>query len=200
VTLKRCSKCSVTQYCSHDCQKTDWKNHKKTCGKQPATGQSGTTTATAPEGPPPGLTQAIVRPFTRLDNGTWLHDRPESDVYTLLIDAYRMRIEDDYSIDGDAAADSIYGGQKDSRVGFAHFLTRIEKKKRALLPAWWSEAHKKKCIDFGLRDANGWSSLEAAVEKADINEHYGNSQFAMQLRMFPRPCTGAGLEGAMEHQ
>src|SRR3569833_3487412 len=29
-----------------------------------------------------------TNPFMRLDSGTWLHNRPEKDVYRLLIDAY----------------------------------------------------------------------------------------------------------------
>jgi hypothetical protein len=29
--LKPCSKCQTVRYCSRDCQKKDWKVHKKTC-------------------------------------------------------------------------------------------------------------------------------------------------------------------------
>lgn len=32
--LKQCAKCNATPYCSRDCQKADWKTHKKICGKQ----------------------------------------------------------------------------------------------------------------------------------------------------------------------
>jgi hypothetical protein len=30
-TLKRCSKCKITSYCSRECQAKDWKIHKKAC-------------------------------------------------------------------------------------------------------------------------------------------------------------------------
>lgn len=44
--------------------------------------------------PRKGTDKPVTKPFTRLLNNTWLHDRSEEDVYRLLIDAYRMRFED----------------------------------------------------------------------------------------------------------
>lgn len=41
--MKRCSGCSGQRYCSKECQKADWKQHKKVCGKSnnaPAPGNS----------------------------------------------------------------------------------------------------------------------------------------------------------------
>ena len=32
-SLKACAKCKTTQYCGRDCQKADWKTHKKVCAK-----------------------------------------------------------------------------------------------------------------------------------------------------------------------
>ncbi|KAL6897715.1 hypothetical protein GGI43DRAFT_409723 [Trichoderma evansii] len=64
-TLKRCAKCSSTRCCSRECQKADWKAHKKICGKRNSR-----------------LEHSM--PFTRPDGGTWLHDASEVGVYTLL--------------------------------------------------------------------------------------------------------------------
>ncbi|KAK0702349.1 hypothetical protein B0H67DRAFT_650386 [Lasiosphaeris hirsuta] len=94
VSLKNCAKCSITTYCSRNCQKADWKTHRKLYGKQnPPPRVSGPSQTTAPpppqrSGAPPtssALDVPVSDPFTRLDNGTWLHDRPEKDVFRLLI-------------------------------------------------------------------------------------------------------------------
>lgn len=36
-SLKRCAKCHSQAYCSRDCQKNDWKNHKRACARNNAT-------------------------------------------------------------------------------------------------------------------------------------------------------------------
>jgi len=148
--LKHYAKCSVTQYCSRECQKSDWKTHKKICGKQeiPATKaqlpdrESDWEEVTAASADTRALDGSIAKPFTRINNGTWLHNRPEKDVYKLLIDTYRMKMEDQYKFEGDADVDSIYGGASDGKSGFERFLKLVEApSKRHLLPSWWSPEH-----------------------------------------------------------
>ncbi|KAK5955781.1 hypothetical protein OHC33_003422 [Knufia fluminis] len=36
-TLKRCAKCHTQAYCSRECQKDDWENHKRVCTQNNAT-------------------------------------------------------------------------------------------------------------------------------------------------------------------
>ncbi|PHH81836.1 hypothetical protein CDD83_3463 [Cordyceps sp. RAO-2017] len=67
--------------------------------------------------PPKGLERGIANPFSHLEAGTWLHNRFEKDVYGLLIDAYRLRMEDNHNMEGDADEDSIYGGPACCRRG-----------------------------------------------------------------------------------
>ncbi|KAI0203174.1 putative MYND domain protein [Astrocystis sublimbata] len=203
--LKRCSKCSTTLYYSKDCQKADWKEHKKTCRKSAIDPVPADTLLS----PPKGLEQPIVKPFSRLDNNTYLHDRPEKDVYRspclrssfildlcavgLLIDCYRLRLEDDYKLDGDAAADSIYGGAESSLPGFRKFLRRAASRP-GLLPSWWNAEKQKLCERLAV-DSSQWCDLGCAVEKSDIIEHYGDARFPMQLRMLGQVVIGRGPGG-----
>ncbi|KAG9187963.1 hypothetical protein G6011_01886 [Alternaria panax] len=95
--LQQRSKCRTTEYCGRDCQKADWKAHKKICAQQANTNAyagfpPSTTHSTNYSAPRmKTLEKHVPNPFTRLDDGNYLHDRPEKDVYRLLIDAFRMR-------------------------------------------------------------------------------------------------------------
>lgn len=191
VTLKRCSKCSLTPYCSRDCQKADWKAHKKVCGRS---GNATTGSSSGPDTPTPkGLDQPIAKPFTRLDNGTWLHDRPEKDVYRVLIDAYRLRVEDIYTFEGEVDAGSLYAGEPSGLKGLRRFL-QLASSRPGLLPPWWSAEKQRECEDLGM-DSSQFQNLRCAVQKADIIEHYGDSRFPMQLRMFAEAVYRRGPGG-----
>ncbi len=187
VNLKHCAKCSVTLYCSRECQKNDWKVHKKICGKQKSAGQTGsgssdTLSMSTGLSPPKGLDSPVTMPFTRLERDTWLHDRLEKDVYRLLIDAYRMRMEDNYVIDHDADEDGIYGGAPDGLPGFRRFLQKAARSD--VLPPWWNDTKKQECEQLGMdHQQSNWYDLARSIKKSDIVEHYGDPRFPMQLRM-----------------
>ncbi|KAB8209300.1 hypothetical protein BDV34DRAFT_232543 [Aspergillus parasiticus] len=177
-TLKRCAKCKTQWYCSRECQKADWKTHKKTCGKNADETFANTTTTGGTR--PQNLEVFIEKPF-------------HQGRYKLLIDTYRMKMEDQYTIEGEVDEDSIYSGRPDSRDGFRRFLRLVEKK-RGLLPSWWSPEKAKACVAYGLNKDN-WSSLDCCAKKGDFIEHYGDSTFPMQMRMFGEQIYGRGPGG-----
>lgn len=111
----------------------------------------------------------------------------------VLIDAYRLRVEDEYSFEGEADIDSLYGGAPSGILGFRKFLRRAASR-AGLLPPWWNAEKKKACENFGMKQG-GWSDLRCAVEKSDIVEHYGDPRFPMQLRMLAEIIIGRGFAG-----
>lgn len=205
--LKRCAKCSNQWYCSRECQKADWKGHKKVCGS--ARVESAPISQAAPSSDSQPRSQpsvsgkcCIPKPFTALNNGTWLHNRPKKDVFKLLVDTYRMRIEDEYVFQGEVDEDSLYSGASAASAlrHFQRFLTKAIKKdaarKRKLLPEWWTKESLNECLEFARTDE--FSNVGYAVEKHDIQEHYSQSDMPMQLRMFSEKIDGtlaAGMSG-----
>lgn len=195
VRLKHCAKCQTTSYCSRDCQKADWKNHKKVCASNAARSANATasySSSASASSALKGLAVTIKNPFHRLDDKTWLHDRPENDVYKLLIDTYRFRMHDDFTIEGVRGKGSIYAGEADGRAGFDVFLSLASV--NTLLPSWWSEEKADKCVALGL-DNDSWSSLARKVEKRQLIEYYGNGEMPMQLRLFGEQVYGRGPGG-----
>lgn len=123
------------------------------------------------------------KPFYKLQARTWLHDRPENDVYKLLIDCFCLRQEDEYSFKGDVDYDFIYGGGPNSKGPFLRFLNQA-KAAKGVLPPWWSSKNAKARVAFGMeRGSEDWSSLACCIEKHDSQDHYGSQDMPMQLRM-----------------
>lgn len=196
--LKRCAKCQTERYCSRDCQKAHWKTHKKVCASLAAGGATSSnnnaSTSSSSTTPAKGLTYAHPAPFHALNAGTWLHNRPELDVYRLLIDAFRLRLDDDYKYSALNTAGSVYAGSSTSLPAFRTFLDRVEAKP-GVLPPWWSPEKRAQCIKLGTEEPEDWLSLRFGPEKGDISEHYGNPQMPMQMRMFVESVYGSGPGG-----
>lgn len=199
--LKRCAKCKTKLYCGRECQKADWKNHKKVCGKD-RFGPASCDAATYSRSRNPNSICYNAAPFTALNSGTWLHNRPKEDVYRLLVDTYRMRIEDKYVFEGDVDEDSVYGGA-DLETALGHFKSYVSnamkldaEREQKLFPDWWTEESVTECLEFGRNDP--FSNIGIAIRKSDIQEFYSQLDFPMQLRIFSEKldgCLAAGMSG-----
>jgi mitochondrial splicing suppressor protein 51 len=200
--LQRCSQCASVYYCSRECQKDHWKTHKIECAtlankraQEASPEEQGRTNFTNKASK--HLEYAPDKPFTRLDNGTWLHGRPERDVYKLLIDAFRLRCDDDMKF-GVAViwrTGTIYTGAKDSSSAFINFLDILEGQHKRLLPDWWTSEKRLACMELGEDASSRWS-LSKRAGKQEIIDAYGEpSNMAMQLRMFVEAVVGVGPDG-----
>ncbi|KAJ5008574.1 Glucan endo-1,3-beta-glucosidase A1 [Colletotrichum sp. SAR 10_66] len=146
--------------------------------------------------PSRGLEAPIVNAFTNLEKRTYLHNRPEKDVYEILIDCYRLRMEDDAKIVGIMEPDSIYASRSsDGKAGFRRFLETARRSVNGkLLPPWWNDEKQQECEAMAA-DAGGWSSLKTKLSKADVIQHYGDDHFPMQLRMLGEFVWGSAPGG-----
>jgi mitochondrial splicing suppressor protein 51 len=187
-SIKPCDKCKATLYCSRECKKDDWKVHKKACSKQANANSFGLT-------PPNGLAQPISKPFTRLFEKKWLHDRPEDDVYRVLIDAYRLSVHDELVLHSKTASSNIDVSLSD--MGLRRLLDHVESRE-GMMPAWWTVEKRQACLALASEDSQ-WYSLKKAVDRTEIAQQYGSEAFLMELRIFIESATGrgpGGFEGA----
>lgn len=100
--LKHCARCRSARYCSKECQKKDWKTHKRSCtspGATPAPSQS------EPQRHDPGFKAA--NHLHGLTNDGYLHKLPEKEAFAQIIDCFRMRVEDEYAFAGNNLASMV---------------------------------------------------------------------------------------------
>jgi splicing suppressor protein 51 len=177
--LLKCSRCQDTLYCSRECQVADWKRgHKVKCKLIVSANKAFNEAAQRAEVvPAPG------------PNDVYLDSIPtEEEAMDRLIDAYRLRVEDDYVYKGDGRG--LYG-LEDPYPDFRHFLNLAEKRK-GVLPKWWNKTKRKECERRALNEDN-WCCISYAVEKSDIQEHYKDNFMPMTLRMLAEKIYGQSL-------
>lgn len=136
-TLLRRASCHEVSYCNQDCQKADWKSHKKNCNFQPKSKLSGSSSGITPK---------------RLYGITTKHaleQQPKEQGFKMLVDSYRMRVEDELNFRGDVHEDSAIGSG-DPAAGFRRYLMKAATRKD-VLPSWWNDEKREACVAFGCR-------------------------------------------------
>ena len=172
--LLKCSRCRDTLYCSRECQVTDWKRgHKMKCALIES------------------ASNAFLEAEKEEEAGThssYLDCFSEEDAMDRLIDAYRLRVEDEYVYLGENRG--LYA-LDDPFPDFCDFLNLAESKK-GVLPKWWNRSKRMICHTRALNEDN-WCYIRFAVEKSDVQEHYKDSMIPMMLRMLAEQVYGRGV-------
>ncbi|GAQ78848.1 hypothetical protein KFL_000190650 [Klebsormidium nitens] len=165
----QCGRCKengiAVWYCGRDCQRKDYKGHKEAC-KAGVVGK--TPPAPTFAAPPGAFASSGLPPFLQSNDEpkSWCKGLSEKRAYKRFIDSYRLRIEDDYTMRGDASG--LYGGE-DPLPSFLRFLRKARRKD--LMPDWWNDEKEAALKKMALTDK--WANIKYAVEKSDITEHYG---------------------------
>jgi splicing suppressor protein 51 len=217
IKMKQCSRCKSALYCSRECQKADWKGHKKICLKN-VQAESATTAASenrhipapntartlrpphrpipTPEPGPavigpiiaPGLDVNLTAPFTRLYVKRWLHGRSEKDVYKILFDTIRVRAWDDRVLAAQSLMDVANGSRPQAAKMFVlRFLRQAERQR--CLPPWWSPEKEQECTRFGTSEEN-WNHTDRPIRMHHIVARYGTPLILVQMRIFAEQVYG----------
>ena len=185
---KHCAKCQSVNYCGRDCQKKDWSTHKKDCAILAAARSKDQDvvedllTFRDYKGNNKVLSTFINKPFTKLESETWLHGRPDKDVYKLLIDAWRLRKSMELDILNVTEVIDLDPDVSDGLQPFEDYLDTA--KAKGLLSPGWDDSQKAACITYGLDKAK-WTTLHDLflIPKKFI-EHYGSPRILLQLVYF----------------
>ena len=130
----------------------------------------------------------LFNSFLGLDSNDHLQQLSRQDAMTQLIDCFRMRLEDECNFAGEFRG--IYN-EESSYPYFKKFLTLAEERE-AILPSWWDKKARTECERLA-RGGDGWANIARAVEKSDIQEHYGDSMMPAKLRILGEKIYGKGF-------
>lgn len=182
--LLKCAGCHATQYCSKHCQKAGWKTHKIVCKARSSNASSSVSIGSRRERKAGEAPKESPR---NVDITGWLNDRPEAEVFQLLIDSYRMRVttENEFELTHDT---NTHGDKGDPTIGFRLYLEKAENKV-AVLPTWWSDGKKDACIAKG-NEKDLRKALYGTMEKYDDEEDYRYDAFHMRLVKLAKAITG----------
>ncbi|KAL2839186.1 hypothetical protein BJY01DRAFT_250604 [Aspergillus pseudoustus] len=181
--FRLCAKCRLTRYCSRGWLKADYKIHKKICSQNAAAREH-------MNNPPRHLSKLVKKPYHKLRDRAWLHDRPRQDVYRMLIDAYRLRMDDEWRSSGQADPKSIYCEGVDSgHDGFHTFIMQadiadVANGSAKLMPHDWNVTDVIECVTQYSMKKEAWSSLSQKINEDYVYEHYRSYSLGQQLRIF----------------
>lgn len=134
------------------------------------------------------LIKHIQNPFVRFKRGDYLQDRPDTDVYRLLNDAYLILVAD-----RNIHLYLHWGDVPPRAEGVRDFLNDA-KAVPGMLPSWWSD---KKQAECELGKQKGWGRLAYTVLTVDDQEQRVEQFMDIQLRLLAE-CIYGNATGFLE--
>lgn len=185
--FKSCHTCSSQTYCSLECQKNDWEEHRKACGISILDSMS----------EPARTYYEILMPHD------FHHRYSEKDVYDMLDDSFFLRIADRYCFSKDKKAK---GGNMNN---FRDFLDLAEYRD-GLLPPWWSGSKRRECertakaTDRMAPGSKDYDTKDFVLDHAIISA-YGvdespDYEIPMKLRLLAGRVYGTRIPLAMQEE
>ena len=147
-----CSGCRSVNYCSKEHQRSDWPSHKSVCRADVKKSNK----EVKPE--------RKVSSMNYRNPSAWADGLGQKKQREWLVDCYRMRLDDEYALEGDVRGGSLYDqSEPDEIVQDFLVFCRLAKEKGVLPEGWnWS-----KFLDTAAE------LLPYAFEKSDAQEKYG---------------------------
>lgn len=130
----------------------------------------------------------VPEPFHQLQARTWLHNRPEPDVFRLLIDAYRVQTTD-FILAGYYSRSAV-----PCLLGLTRFLLDLYRRAPDLLPPWWDVDAHHRCRQSGMRGGT-WNDLRWGVGRGDVIRAYQDRTMSTQVAIFTELFYGVGPAG-----
>ncbi|KAF4974955.1 hypothetical protein FZEAL_8218 [Fusarium zealandicum] len=195
ISQQGCPEGCRTPYCSRNCRRADKKAHGKVCKLlQDAVAAGASSSQHRPtehqrQPPSPDTTLRII-------DVTWFHDCPKEEVYRILIDSYRLRMNDMSECRQVSDEDVYFVRFATSIIGFRRYLD-IAQDTAGFLPSWWNAEKREECEAYCAIPNGGhtcklsyWQSVE------DIARDYNDDeQIVLRLRLLAQVVFGCGPGG-----
>ncbi|KIW66350.1 hypothetical protein PV04_05686 [Phialophora macrospora] len=171
--LKKCNGCLLIDYCSKECQKAHWRKHKPFCNMVQGKGAQ----------------------------SAYLSSYGHDEVYRVIIDAYRLRVETDHlSREEDHGIyysgkplDGLVWAQGDAIDDFQRFLGLLEGSK--ILPKWWTFEDRMQTLALAI-DKNDPESIFKPINQTELPQRYGGDMAIRQaLAILAEMCVGYDGKG-----
>lgn len=150
--LKRCNGCRLVDYCSKDCQKKHWPKHKAFCNMVQGNGAK---------------------------NGYLSKFKTPEEVFKILIDSYRLRVELDhahrdedhgiYAGKGQKLPEGSVWAPSDATEDFQKYLDLAEE--AGILPEWWRFENRMECLAEAVDKKNA-DSVYTRIDQEQLMTKY----------------------------